>query len=74
MVYSELGRTYNPSDDLASEESNGLPAAPIVRNLSLAGLKDFLEQKGFKVSSFHLHYPSLCFCAPALDGAAVVLS
>jgi hypothetical protein len=57
--------TFSPSNDLASEESIGLPAAPTIPGPSLSRLKVFLEEKGFKVSSFHLHFPSLCFCVSA---------
>jgi hypothetical protein len=64
--------TFSLSDHLASEESIGLPAAPTILSPSLSRLKDFLEEKGYKVSSFHFHFPSLCYCARALDGAYVL--
>lgn len=60
------------SDGLASEESIGLPAAPTIPSPSLARLKNFLVAKEWKVSSFHLHFPSMCFCAHTLDGACVL--
>jgi hypothetical protein len=41
--------TFSPSNDLASEESIGLPAAPTIPGPSLSRLKVFLEEKGFKV-------------------------